>query len=107
MKRLISLAIIMSFTFLLANCAKTVDPVWVKLDETNCKPLWVGNTDHQSRKNLEGLLRGDGIIPLKIRIKGNRSNQCSDCMCLTGKTYRVSIDRSQLNRLIYYGFEVE
>ncbi len=91
----------------LTNCAKTVDPVWVKLDETNCKPSWVGNTDNQSRKNLEGLLRGDGVIPLKIRIKGNRSNECTTCMCLTGKTYRVSIDRSQLNWLIYYGFEVE
>ncbi len=107
MKQVVTFSSIIFALYFFSSCAKTVDPVWVKLDETHCKPSWVGNTDHQSRKNLEALLRGDGVVPLKIRIKGSRDNNCESCLCHTGKTYRVSIDRSQLNWLVYYGFEVD
>jgi len=107
MKNTYTIILVVILSFLFTNCAKTVDPVWGKLDETHCRPSWVGNSDYQIRKNLEALLRGDGVIPLKIRIKGNRNNNCESCLCFTGETYRISIDRSQLNWLIYYGFEVE
>ena len=93
--------------FSLTNCSKTVDPIWMQYEEENCVPPWVGKTDNRSQDNLEALLRADGLIPLKIKIKGTRENNCIDCDCKTGKVYQVQIDRSQMNYLIYYGFSVK
>ncbi|MEX1001931.1 MAG: hypothetical protein WDZ35_07440 [Crocinitomicaceae bacterium] len=107
MKKISLMIMLLAALSFLESCNKTVDPVWMKLDETFCKPPWVANTDYRSRKNLEATLRADGIIPLKIRIKGVRNNNCENCWCLTGKTYEVQVDRSQMSWLFYYGFETK
>lgn len=104
-KILLSTVLILSVIFVFTRCSKTVDPVWMVYEEAGCRPPWVGKTDHKTRNNLEAVLRGDGIIPLKIKIKGDRSNACEDCDCLTGKSYHVQIDQSQVAWLYYYGFE--
>ena len=100
------LLVLVTFSFL-ESCNKTVDPVWMVLEEDFCQPPWVANTDYRTRKNLDATLRADGIIPLKIRIKGFRNNECNYCGCLTGKTYEVQVDRSQMSWLYYYGFEAK
>lgn len=91
----------------LGSCSKTVDPVWMVMEEDNCRPPWVGNSDNKTRKNLESVLRADGIIPLKIKIKGSRDTDNLSCGNPTGKTYHVQIDQSQVNWLYWYGFENE
>ncbi|MBD3638573.1 MAG: hypothetical protein HUJ25_14565 [Crocinitomicaceae bacterium] len=108
MNRTILFSILLLFAGILLNsCSKTVDPVWMIYEEENCRPPWVGNTDYKTRKNLEAALRADGVIPLKIKIKGNRTNSCNDCFCLTGKTYFVQVDRSQMSYVYYYGFSAK
>jgi hypothetical protein len=99
--------VVLAGLFLFGSCAKTVDPIWTVMEEDNCKPPWVGLTDNKSRKNLESILRADGIIPLKIKIKGDRDNDSQECGQPSGKSYHVQIDQSQLSWLLYYGFEVE
>lgn len=94
-------------TTLFQSCSKTVNPVWMVYQEENCTPPWVGKNDRRSRDNLESLLRADGVIPLRIKVKGDRDNSCESCDCLTGKTYHVQVDKAQLSWLFYYGFEVE
>lgn len=89
------------------SCSKTVDPVWMVYSEVGCLPPWAAKADFKSRNNLEAVLRADGIIPLKIRIKGTRDNSCNDCECFTGKTYHVQVDESQMSWMFYYGFGVE
>ena len=105
---LIILYITVSIPFLNSGCAKTTDTTWVVFNEENCLPPWVSEkSDNKTRKNLSALLKGDGIIPLKIKIKGDRLPDCNDCNCLTGKSYHVQIDESQLNYIYHYGFYSE
>ncbi|MEO9531792.1 MAG: hypothetical protein ABJG68_13510 [Crocinitomicaceae bacterium] len=108
MKKLITTTfVVMAALLLFGSCAKTVDPVWMVMEEDNCRPPWVGKTDHKTRDNLEAVLRADGVIPLKIRIKGKREFDGEPCGTPTGKTYHVQIDRSQISWLYWYGFENE
>lgn len=108
MKKTILLTLLIGATTLFfGSCAKTVNPTWMVYEEDNCTPPWVGKNDRRSKDNLEALLRADGVIPLKIKIKGDRSNACVDCDCKTGKSYHVQVDKAQLSWLFYYGFEVE
>jgi hypothetical protein len=108
MKKIVqSTFVLMTALLLLGSCAKTVDPIWMMMEEDNCRPPWVGKSDNKTRNNLEAVLRADGIIPLKIRIKGDRDTDDMDCGYPTGKTYHVQIDQSQVNWLYYYGFENE
>lgn len=94
--------------FLLTNCSKTVEERWVIYEEEGCLPPWVSlKNDNRTRDNLEDLLRNDGIIPLRIKISGERNDNCNDCNCLTGKIYRVQVDKSQLNHMYYFGFRSE
>lgn len=99
--------VVIAAILLFGSCAKTVDPIWMMMEEDNCRPPWVGKTDNKTRNNLESVLRADGIIPLKIKIKGSRDNDGKDCGTPTGKTYHVQIDQSQVNWLYWYGFENE
>jgi hypothetical protein len=106
MKKLLpSTLLILSAMLVFTGCSKTVDPVWMVYEEAGCRPPWAAKTDHRTRNNLEAVLRADGIIPLKIRIKGDRNTNCEDCDCFTGKTYHVQIDQSQVAWLYYYGFD--
>ena len=107
MKKLMKLAFIAILGLsMLSSCAKTVNGTWVKYEERGCKPTWVSHkSDNRSRKNLEALLKADGIIPLKIKISGDRNLDCNTCFCETGKVYRVKVDESQIGLMFYYGFE--
>ncbi|MCH2234090.1 MAG: hypothetical protein MK078_07545 [Crocinitomicaceae bacterium] len=107
MKKFIKLAFTAGIgLMMLGSCAKTVNGTWARYEERGCKPTWVSyNSDNRSRKNLEALLKADGIIPLKIRISGERNLNCNTCFCETGKVYRVKVDESQLGLMFYYGFE--
>ena len=92
--------------FLLESCAKTLDATWVKYEERGCLPPWASlKSDNRSRNNLESLLKADGIIPIKIKIIGERDLSCTNCFCKTGIVYRVKIDKSQLNLMYHHGFE--
>jgi len=89
------------------SCSKTVEPVWMVYSEEGCLPPWAAKADYKTRNNLEAVLRADGIIPLRIKIKGDRDNSCETCDCFTGKTYHVQVDESQMSWMFYYGFGVE
>ncbi len=102
-----STLVLIAVVLLFGSCAKTVDPVWMVMEEDNCRPPWVGKTDMKTRNNLEAVLRADGIIPLKIKINGSRETDDLPCGYPTGKIYRVQIDQSQVSWLYYYGFENE
>ena len=102
------LAFIGTLLLLLGSCVKTLDTTWVIYEEEGCTPPWVSlKNDNNSRNNLESLLKAEGIIPLKIKIEGERDDSCNECACTTGKVYRVQIDESQLDRIYYYGFKSE
>ncbi len=90
------------------GCAKTVNEKWMTYSETACYPFWVNeSSDKKTRSTLETFLKSDGIIPLKIKIEGNRGSYCEGCDCKTGKIYRVQVDKSQVGALAYWGFELE
>ena len=92
---------------LMASCAKTTDGEWMVYDETVCYPFWTDENSHnRSRQNLEAFLKAEGIIPLKIRVQGERYISCEACYCETGVTYEVKVDKSQSGLLLYYGFRV-
>lgn len=101
-------SVMLAFLFLFNSCAKTVQGRWVVYYETNFLPPWVSEkSDWRTKDNLEELLKGDGIIPLKIRIRGEREPECPEWDCFTGKTYHIQVDKSQLNLIYYYGFVSE
>lgn len=93
---------------LIFSCTKTIDREWMVYHETSCQPGWVDlDSDRKSRLNLEGFLKGNGIVPLKIKVRGDRIQSCRFCDCATGKTYRVQVDESQTGQLQYFGFDRE
>ncbi len=75
-------------------------------EEQVCLPFWADKKKHnKSKENLEKYLKSEGIIPLKIKITGERLPQCDDCDCPTGLYYEVKIDESQSGSMLYYGFK--
>ena len=56
-------------------------------------------------KNLEKFLKAEGIIPLKIKVEGEKIITCKACDCETGIEYQVQVDESQAGLLLYYGFK--
>jgi hypothetical protein len=106
-KYILPLFLFVFLPFMTNSCAKTTDGQWMVYHETNCPPTWVNiNNDRKSKNALEILLKADGIIPLKIRVNGERLDNCDDCYCETGKEYHVKVDKSQAGLLFYYGFEL-
>ena len=92
-------------TLLAASCAKTTDGEWMVYEETVCYPFWTDEDSHiKSKKNLEKFLKAEGIIPLKIRVDGERYITCEACHCETGVIYLVKVDESQAGLMFYYGF---
>ena len=108
MKKLgIGIFLLIGLAYWIQSCSKTVEPVWMEYNEEGCLPPWAAKADYKSRNNLEAVLRSDGIIPLRIKIKGDRDNSCESCDCRTGKTYHVQVDESQISWMFYYGFSLE
>jgi len=106
-KYILPLFLFVFLHFMTNSCAKTTDGQWMVYHETNCPPMWVNiNNNRKSKNALEILLKADGIIPLKIRVNGERLDNCDDCYCETGKEYHVKVDKSQAGLLFYYGFEL-
>ena len=90
----------------ITSCAKTTKGEWMVYNETICYPFWTDIDSHKrSKDNLEKFLKAEGIIPLKIKIEGERISTCEFCDCETGITYEVQVDESQSGLLIYYGFK--
>ncbi len=88
------------------SCTKTTKGEWMVYEEEVCLPFWVDeNSNNKSKDNLEKYLKGEGIIPLKIRITGERFPECEDCYCKTGLEYEVQVDESQSSDMLYYGFK--
>ncbi len=93
---------------LLTGCDKTTDGKWMVYEETVCYPYWVHTSnDNKTKDQLESFLKDDGIIPLKIRVLGEREITCEACACLTGKRYEVLVDKSQIGYMNYWGFEIK
>ena len=99
--------IILSFTGL-QSCSKTTDGKWVIYKETTQLPFWAHeSSDRKSKNTLETFLKSEGIIPLKIKIIGDRIATYKDCDCFTGIEYRVQVDKSQIGYMVYWGFELK
>ncbi len=105
---LFSLLFIVAIPLFNTGCSKTTNGKWVVYYEQNCLPPWVSaKNDRRTKDNLVDLLKADGIIPLKIKIKGERLENLDCCDCLTGKEYYVQVDKSQMSYMYYYGFVSE
>lgn len=92
----------------LNSCSKTTDGRWVIYKETSCLPFWAHeSSDRKSKNTLETFLKSEGIIPLKIKVIGERIETCQECDCYTGKEYRVQVDKSQVGYMAYWGFELK
>ena len=103
MKKGIAIAILL---LAIVSCAKTTDGEWMIYEETVCYPFWTDeDSHHRSKENLEKYLKAEGIIPLKIRVEGERVITCEACHCETGVTYEVKVDESQAGLMLYYGFK--
>ncbi len=104
MKKLIYLTIIAT-SGLLASCSKTTSPQWMAYYETTCIPQWTDlDSDRRTKNRLEDFLKREGIVPLKIRIEGERVPTCEFCDCSTGKIYYVQVDESQIEFIQFFGF---
>lgn len=100
--------IILVFGLILISCAKTTKGEWMVYEEEVCLPFWTDEDSHnKSRNNLATFLKAEGIIPLKIKIEGERIPECEDCYCKTGISYEVQVDRSQAGLMLYYGFKTK
>lgn len=105
---LFSFAMLLFFSAGFTSCHKTTDNEWMIFKETSCLPFWANeSSDRKSKNTLETFLKSEGIIPLKIKIVGDRIETCVDCDCPTGKEYHVQIDKSQVGYLAYWGFELK
>ncbi|MFD1550686.1 hypothetical protein DNU06_06230 [Putridiphycobacter roseus] len=92
--------------FVMASCAKTTKAEWMVYEETACLPFWTDeDSQSKSKDNLELFLKAEGIIPLKIKIEGERNFSCDACDCETGIDYLVQVDESQAGLMLYYGFK--
>lgn len=97
----------MGFT-VLQSCSKTTNGRWMIYEETTCLPFWANeSSDRKSINTLETFLKSEGIIPLKIKIIGERESTCEFCDCPTGLEYHVQVDKSQIGYLAYWGFELK
>lgn len=103
MKKIIAIVLL---SLIVISCAKTTDGEWMIYEETACYPFWTDEDSHnKSKENLEKFLKAEGIIPLKIKVEGERDLTCGDCFCETGVTYQVKVDESQAGLMLYYGFK--
>lgn len=103
MKKIIMITIL---ALIAMSCAKTTDGEWMIYEETVCYPFWTDEDSHnRSKQNLEKFLKAEGIIPLKIKVEGERTPTCEFCDCETGVTYQVKVDESQAGLMLYYGFK--
>lgn len=60
---------------------------------TICLPFWTNeDSDRKSKDTLETFLKAEGIIPLNIKIVGDREITCEFCDCPTGLAYHVKVD---------------
>tara|TARA_B110000046_G_C13010751_1_gene406563 strand:+ start:446 stop:775 length:330 start_codon:yes stop_codon:yes gene_type:complete len=92
----------------LQSCSKTTDGKWIIYKETTQLPFWAHeSSDRKSKNTLETFLKSEGIIPLKIKIIGDRIATCKDCDCFTGLEYRVQVEKSQVGYMAYWGFELK
>ena len=99
-----SILLILSI-IILGACSKTTSPEWVVYYETSCYPAWTdAESDRRTKLQLEGYLKDLGIVPLKIKIEGERVPTCEFCDCSTGKSYEVQIDESQFAEISFLGF---
>lgn len=106
MKRIARIGLIGLLSFIFHGCTKTTEGRWVVYYETGCNEPWMSEkSDNKTRNNLEDALKTDGIIPLKIKFKGEREQQCTTCDCETGKEIWVQVDKSQVGYMYWYGFE--
>lgn len=90
--------------FLTTACGVDNKSTWVVMQEDGCPPGWVDDSDRKTRLNLEGYLKGNDIVPIKIKVTGVREGDCNSCYCLTGRTFRVKVYESQVGYMAYYGF---
>jgi hypothetical protein len=90
------------------SCAKTTNGKWMVYEESACLPFWAHeSSDRKSKQILSDFLKDQQIIPLKIKIVGERELNCLECYCLTGKEYHVKVDKTQIGELAYWGFELK
>ncbi len=102
-----NLSLLFIIGIILASCTKTTDGEWMVFEEAVCLPFWTNeNSNKKSIENLEKYLKVEGIIPLRIKIKGERTiPECESCDCKTGITYEVEVDETQSGLMLYYGFK--
>ncbi len=101
-----NLGIIALLIIVMSSCAKTTKAEWMVYEETTCLPFWTDEDSRsKSKDNLEKFLKAEGIIPLKIKVEGERMITCEACDCETGIEYQVQVDESQAGLLLYYGFK--
>lgn len=60
------------------------------------------SSDRKSKNTLETFLKSEGIIPLKIKIIGDRIATYKDCDCFTGLEYRPCQFTIPITILLYY-----
>ncbi len=104
--KLISLSILL-IVLGFSSCRVKNDTQWVVLHEDGCPPGWVDKSDRKSRLNLEGFLKGNDIVPLKIQVVGSNSTSCGECACFTGRSFRVKVYESQVGYITWLGFTKE
>lgn len=105
MKYLIPIAAILMMAA--SSCGVQNDTEWVYMDESGCPPGWVEDGDRKTRQNLEGYLKGNNIVPIKIVVEGSRQTECNDCFCFTGRRFRVKVYESQVGEMVWFGFNRE
>lgn len=101
-------AVVLTSFFGLESCSKTTNGKWMIFTETTCLPFWANESSNRKSINtLETFLKAEGIIPLNIKIVGDREITCEFCDCPTGLEYHVKVDKSQIGEMAYWGFKLK
>lgn len=107
MKRSFYFGVILVFTVLFfAGCGKRNDMIWVYYDETNCADQWTPNHNNEMLKdNFVSYYDNRGIRIYDVEIFfDNAPENCSECLCKTGRRFKAKVKGKDLKELKADGF---
>jgi hypothetical protein len=103
-KRSVTRIIFLVFIGLMA-CAKT-SVQWIYYDETNCADKWTSSgTNEILKDNITEYCKSAGVKILEIEIITDRNpDNCSECICKTGRRVHCKISKSDIDKSKGLGF---
>ena len=102
------LALFSAVVLLVSACRAPIKTSWVYYEETGCADPWpAGATDDETKANLVKYLNQYEISVYKIALQAEElEKECEGCQCLTGRKFRVEINRDHEEDALQVGFQL-